>query len=69
MLRDFFGQRFQEGDTIAYPVRQGSCLWIETAVILEIGEDILKIEKPNGNKTRIKNYQNCIIKPLDIYED
>lgn len=63
MISDFFGVTFNRGDTIAYPLRQGSKLWIETAEVTNVKATSLDIKKSNGNKTTIKNYKNCIIAP------
>ena len=63
MLEDYFGKTLKAGQEIAYPVRRGSALWIEEATILEVLDASLKVIKPNGSKTTIKNTGNCFIKP------
>ena len=65
MITDFFGRRFSKGDTIVYPLRKGSSMWLESAEVIDVGNDKLKILKPNGQKTTIKNFFNCIIAPAD----
>lgn len=69
ILMDFYERDLVEGQIIAYPVRQGSNLWIEKALITEVCEDFLKVEKANGSKTRIKNYQNCFVAPRGVRLD
>lgn len=36
MLKDIVGKEIEIGDTIAYPRRSGSCLWMATAKVVEI---------------------------------
>ncbi len=62
-LVDYFGKAFKEGQTIAYPVRQGSRLWIESAVITKVHENGLSAVKDTNKKVYIKNYYNCFIRP------
>lgn len=61
MLTDFFDRQFFVHDIVVYPLRQGSSMWLEKAVVYDIMPDRIKIIKANGNKTYIKNYKNCII--------
>ena len=68
-MRDFFERLIRVDDIIVYPVRQGSRLWIEKAKVYDMHEDTLKIEKSNGNKTRLKNVSSCIIAPPGVTLD
>jgi hypothetical protein len=63
MALDFFGRRINKDCVIAYPVRQGSSMWIEKGRVTEVLSNKLKIVKKRGVKTQIKNICNCIIAP------
>lgn len=54
MLKDIVGKEIEIGDTIAYPRRSGSSLWMETAKVVDIL--IEESESFYGNRTyyRIK---------------
>lgn len=60
---DILGRELMVGDTIAYPRRSGSALWMTTGVITAIEEfeeywtkkkrPMLKVTKPLGRKTHV----------------
>lgn len=62
-VKDIVGNELKVGDTIAYPGRSGSALWLTTAKITEIQKYIcywsgkylpkLKVTKPSGRKTTV----------------
>lgn len=37
-MKDAYGNTIQKGDVIAYPGRQGSNMWMNTAVVREVAE-------------------------------
>ena len=47
-MRDFLGQFISVGDTIVYPNRQGSNLWMVKALVTEVREDSLRVERDDG---------------------
>jgi hypothetical protein len=63
VIADLFGRGFSVGDTIVYPLRQGSRMWMESAEVIDVKTASLGIKKDNGNKTTIRNFSSCIIAP------
>ena len=71
IYEDFLGNEIREGDKIAYPVRMGSSMWIQTRQVISkevfvnwsevLGQPRLKVKKKNGNITRITVLNRCII--------
>lgn len=59
---DFWGELFVAGDTIAYPIRRSSHMWIETAEVIDFGFDYVKVRKDSGRTAKIYNYGNAFIK-------
>ena len=62
-VEDILGNELKAGDTIAYPRRSGSALWMTTGVIVAIEEfedwwskkkfPMLKVMKKSGRKTHV----------------
>lgn len=53
-MKDFLGQDINVGDTIVYPNRQGSALWMNQAMVSEVRITGLRVQLPDG---RIKPLQ------------
>lgn len=68
-VKDLTGNLLAMGDAIAYPVRKGSSMWMETATIDSIGLDndkqgrpVLRatVTKDNGRKAFVTNFGRCV---------
>jgi hypothetical protein len=69
-VKDMLGRELNVGDTIAYPRRSGSHLWMTTAQITDIqsyecdwvGKEVpmLKVIKPEGRKTCVYAIERVI---------
>lgn len=71
-ITDHMGNTLSAGDKVAYPVRKGSRMWLETATISDIsfgvnsqGRPLFKasITKGNGRISSLQNFGRCIKLP------
>lgn len=60
-MQDFLGRELKVGDTIAYPMRQGSRMWMQSGTIRSIHPDCVKITRPNGKKTAIRATSRIVL--------
>ncbi len=62
---DFLGKRIKAGDTIVYPVRRKSQMWLKKLAVKAVRETTngVRVSGTNdsGNPVSIQNIQNCII--------
>lgn len=66
-MKDFLDQEITEGDTIVYPNRQGSNLWMVKAEVLEIQHDErrLRIRRTDGTvKTLTRVDRVTVVQPV-----
>ncbi|MHC4296428.1 MAG: hypothetical protein ACYS7Y_03925 [Planctomycetota bacterium] len=65
--RDFTKREIQVGNRIAYPVRQGSSMWMKTLVVRQITDGpsgpIVSGTNDRGRRISVKNLKNCVIIP------
>ena len=69
-VEDILGRELKVGDTIAYPRRSGSSMWMTTGVITAIEEfrdrwtktmhPMLKVMKKSGRKTHVTSVDRVI---------
>ncbi len=63
-MKDFCGIELKTGQTICYPVRQGSKLWQNKALILEVHADHLmvdRIDPVSDRPLKIRNMQTVVV--------
>lgn len=46
--RDYLGQTITVGDTVVYPGRQGSRMWMNNATVVELRPQGVKVERTDG---------------------
>lgn len=65
--RDFTKREILVGNRIAYPVRQGSSMWMKTLVVRQITDGptgpIVSGTNATGRRISVKNLKNCVIVP------
>ena len=61
-MKDFLGQEINVNNTIVYPGRQGSKLWVNRAVVLEVNAltNSVKIQRTDGG-IRVLKCPNRIV--------
>lgn len=71
MPKDFLGKPIAGGDTIVYPGRHASSLWMNKATVLSVSAPKVKpngaitytlsVLRSDGRKAQIKNIQNVVV--------
>jgi hypothetical protein len=70
MPKDYLGQVIETGDTIVYPGRQGSSMWLNTAEVLAISwaeaegpkvKYTLSIVRSDGRRAQITQLNRVIV--------
>ena len=46
--KDYLGQKIEVGQTVVYPGRQGSRMWMNNAQVLELKDHGVKVQRPDG---------------------
>jgi hypothetical protein len=60
---DFTGRTIQPGDTVVYPVRRGSKMWLNKLSVTQVSDDHIAGYNAIGHLLTIKNLQNVLIVP------
>lgn len=66
-MKDFLDQEITPGDTIVYPNRQGSDLWMVKAEVLVVNEDFkrLSVRRTDGTvKTLTRVDRVTVVQPV-----
>jgi len=64
---DFLGRVIQAGDTLVYPVRRGSKMWLNRIRVTKSEIDIILGDSPEGRSVRLSNLKNTVvIRPGEI---
>jgi hypothetical protein len=58
---DFLGRELRAGDTIVYPARRGSALWLNKLLVTKVEPTSVTGTKPDGRRVTIRNLKNVII--------
>ena len=61
-INDFLGRRIKPGDTIAYPVRRGSDMWMTTIKVTSLDHAPVRIVGLNsmGRQITLKNAERVV---------
>lgn len=60
-MKDATGYPIQPGDKIAYPNRQGSCMWLETGEVLTVFAGVVRVAKKNGNVVSLRKTDRAVV--------
>jgi len=47
-MKDFLGQQIEVGDSIVYPNRQGSHLWMNFATVTDVRDTSIRVRRDDG---------------------
>ncbi len=47
-MKDFLGQTIKSGNTVVYPGRQGSRMWMNRAIVIEVVDNSIKVQRDDG---------------------
>lgn len=65
-MKDFLDQEITVGDTIVYPNRGRSKLWMNRAVVTEVGMTRLKVQLPDGTIKPIQRVDRVVVVTLQL---
>lgn len=60
-MKDFLGQDINVGDTIVYPNRQGSNLWMNQAQVTEVRVTGLRVQLPDGQIKPLQRVDRVVV--------
>ncbi len=70
MSRDFIGRAIVAGNTVVYPVRRGSDMWLNRLNVTQVAEDHITGFNKDGRRITVKNLANCVVvEPLPVEAD
>lgn len=69
MIHDFMGREIKANDTIVYPVRRGSEMWMCEMRVTQVTKDYIKGYNPTGRINTIRNLKNVVkVEPRALTE-
>lgn len=61
-MKDFLGQEIRAGDTVVYPNRHGSRLWMNKAVVTEVKADgSLRVLREDGQTKPLTRIDRVVV--------
>ena len=61
MSRDFIGRAIAAGNTVVYPVRRGSSMWLNKLAVTQVDDDHITGFNKDGRRITVKNLENCVV--------
>ena len=61
MSKDFLDRTIAAGDTVVYPVRRGSAMWLTKLVVTQVADDHITGYHGDSRRVTVKNLNNCIV--------
>jgi len=58
---DFLGRSIAVDDTLIYPVRRGSRMWLNRIVVSKVESDVIHGANPQGRRVQLTNLNNTIV--------
>lgn len=58
---DFLGRSIAVNDTLIYPVRRGSRMWLNRIVVSLVESDTIRGTSPTGRRIELTNLNNTIV--------
>ena len=69
MSRDFLGRAIAAGNTVVYPVRRGSNMWLNRLAVTQVDDDHITGFNSDGRRITVKNLKNCVVvEPLPVVD-
>ena len=69
MSRDFIGRAIAAGNTVVYPVRRGSNMWLNKLAVTQVADDHITGFNGDGRRITVKNLNNCVVvEPLPVVD-
>lgn len=64
MVTDYAGHELKAGQTVVYPVRRGSAMWLSEITVTKVnggGEPSIIGSNSEGRRVTVKNLKNVVI--------
>lgn len=58
---DFLGRSIAVDDTLVYPVRRGSKMWLNRITVTKVESDTIHGTSPQGRMVKLTNLRNTIV--------
>ena len=58
---DFLGRTIAVGDTLVYPVRRGSKMWLNQITVTKAESDVIHGTNPRGRMVKLTNLKNTVM--------
>ncbi len=58
---DFLGRTILAGDTLVYPVRRGSRMWLNQILVTKAEIDVIYGTSPEGRQVKLTNLKNTVV--------
>lgn len=69
LMHDFLGQPIKAGQTVVYPGRQGSRMWMNQAIVMELLDNGVRVQRSDGGVRVLKCLDRVVvIKHIDTGE-
>lgn len=66
-MKDFLGREIKVGDTVVYPVRRGSRLWMNRMTVVTTDADRLAGVNPEGRRVALGRIANVtVVQPPEV---
>lgn len=60
-MKDFLGQDINSGDTVVYPGRQGSNMWMNSATVLDLLDNSIRVQRTKDGAVRVLNRLDRVV--------
>ncbi len=60
-MKDYLGQRIKVGNTLVYPVRRRSSMWLSTMTVTDLGHSVLHGTNHKGRRIKLSKPDRCVI--------
>ena len=60
-MKDFLGQEIRVGDSLAYPVRRRSAMWMAKIMVTDLGDGTVRGINDKGRRITLSKLERCII--------
>jgi hypothetical protein len=61
MSRDFLGRAIAAGDTVCYPVRRRSSMWLNKLNVTQVDDAHITGFNAEGRRITVRNLKNCVV--------
>lgn len=59
-MKDFLGNEIKVGDTLIYPVRRRSLMWLTKITVTDLGDGTVHGVNENGRRITLSKLDRCI---------